>query len=90
VSYSTYDGSARELDPTDPDGDALFPSSTVARYQECSYKTYRSTTRESSVLFREPVLGLPDTRIFGGLLVVPLPEYSACPIRSTCVRGYVR
>jgi hypothetical protein len=68
VSYSTYDGSARELDPTDPDGDALFPSSTVARYQECSYKTYRSTTRESSVLFREPVLGLPDTRIFGGLL----------------------
>jgi hypothetical protein len=41
----------------------------------------------TSVLFREPVLGLPDTRIFGGLV---LPEYSGCPIGSTYVRVYVR
>jgi hypothetical protein len=44
--------------------------------------------RPVSVLFREPVLGLPDTRIFGGRLL--LPEYSGCPIGSTYVRGYVR
>jgi len=30
-------------------------------------------TPNTSVLFREPVLGLPDTRIFGGSTVTRIP-----------------
>jgi hypothetical protein len=40
-----------------------------------------------SVLFQEPVLGLPDTLIFG---CIALHGYSGCPICSGYLRVHVR
>jgi hypothetical protein len=53
------------------------PAAETTAHRVYRIQVTANCKRHPSVLFREPVLGLPDTRIFGGLLS---PEYSGCLI----------